>query len=194
MSADFTFSKPRWEFIKDTKVFETPVFSLHQIDLIPSGKENTVPFYRLHAPDWINIIALTAQNEIVLVEQYRAGIDRPTLETPGGMVDPHEKPLDAAKRELLEETGFRAEQWTPIGRASSNAAILDNYTYFFLAEGCEQTDEPRPDALEDIAVHRKPMEDFLELVRDGTVHHSVVVAAVAQFLLHGKTPGEGGQP
>jgi len=184
MSNSFRFTKSRWEILQDKKVYETPVFSLHQIDLIPEKSEQSVPFYVLKAPEWINVIAMTADEQIVLVEQYRAGIDASSLEIPGGMTDPGEDPLEAAKRELLEETGFSSTSWTKIGITSSNPAILSNFTHLYLAERCEQTAEQMTDGNEDIAVHLLPFSQFLDLIRNGTVHHAIVLAAVSHFLLY----------
>ncbi len=183
MSDLFEFTKPKWKVLEDKKVFETPIFSLHEIELIPDKKESTHPFYVLNAPEWINVIALTPENEIVLVEQYRAGIHESTLEIPGGMADDGEDPIDAARRELREETGYTSEKWTTLGKVSSNPAILTNFTHLFLAENCEKTSMQQTDGNEDIQVHNMPMETFLELAGKGVVHHSIVLAAIAQYLL-----------
>lgn len=138
----------------------------------------------LDAPDWINVIALTENRDVVLVEQYRAGIHESSLEIPGGMVDEGETPIKSAKRELLEETGYQSEKWTKLGTTSGNAAILNNYTHMFLAEDCVKVNEQQLDGNEDITVHVLEFEQFLELVKNSTIHHSIVVAAVAHLLLH----------
>jgi len=179
----FGFAKPKWEVIKDTKVFETPVFTLHKRQVVPDKSESPGNFYVLEAPGWINVIALTPGCDIVLVEQYRHGIDEVTLEIPGGMVDPGETPLEAAKRELAEETGFTANKWSLLGKSSSNPAILSNFTHLYLAEHCEKTKEQSTEGSEDIDVHTMSLNQFLELVRTGTVHHSIVLSAVTQLLL-----------
>ncbi len=184
MSDSFSFSKPKWDIIEDKKLLETPIFSLHQRDLLPHKKTETAPFYVLDAPDWINVIALTVDQKIVLVEQYRAGVHESSLEIPGGMVDEDESPLESAKRELLEETGYQSKKWTKLGHTSANAAILNNYTHMYLAENCIKVDEQNLDGNEDIAVHVLELDYFLELVKNSTVHHSIVVAAVAHLLLH----------
>lgn len=184
MSDSFSFSKPKWDIVKDKKLLETPIFSLHQRDLIPDKKSSPSPFYVLDTSDWINVIALTKNREIVLVEQYRAGIHEPTLEIPGGIVDENESPLESAKRELLEETGFQSEKWSKIGKVSSNAAILNNYAHTFLAEDCKKVSDQQLDKNEDIAVHIMELYSFLKLVQENTVHHAIVVAAVAHLLLH----------
>jgi ADP-ribose pyrophosphatase len=187
MSIPFKFSKPGWEVLKDKKVYETPIFDLHQIWFDAPSQKIDHPFYVLNAPEWINVIALTPENEIILVEQYRAGIDESSLEIPGGMVDKGESPIEAAKRELLEETGYRSDNWVQIGKTSSNPAILSNYTHLYVAENCVFTGSLQTDGTEDIAVHIMPMNDFLELVRNGTVHHAIVLAAVSHFLLNGSS-------
>lgn len=183
MSHSFKFTKPGWELLKDKKLYETPIFSLHQLELNPVVQESIHPFYVLKAPEWINMIPLTEKNEIILVEQYRVGVDETTLELPGGMVDPGESPLEAAKREMVEETGYTSDEWKLIGKTSSNPAILNNFTHLFVAKNCEYTGSNSPDGSEDIKVHKMPLDDFLDLVRNGTVHHAIVLAAVAQFLL-----------
>lgn len=184
MSDSFSFSKPKWDIIKDKKLLETPIFSLHQRELLPHNKTDTASFYVLDAPDWINVIALTGDQKVVLVEQYRAGIHTSSLEIPGGMVDEGEDPMESAKRELLEETGYQSKKWTKLGTASGNAAILNNYTHIYLAENCIKVDEQNLDGNEDIAVHLLKLDYFLELVKSSTVHHSIVLAAVAHLLLH----------
>ena len=183
MSKPFHFSKPSWGVVKDKKVFETPIFDLHERTLDAPGQALNHPYYVLSAPEWINIIALTPDQKIVLVEQYRAGVDEVTLEIPGGMVDAGESPLEAAKRELLEETGYSSDKWEMIGKTSSNPAILSNFTHLYIASDCIKTAPQQTDGSEDINVSVIPLDDFLDLVRNGTVHHAIVLAAVAQYLL-----------
>lgn len=179
----FQFTKPRWEILEDKKVYETPIFSLHKNKVLPDGTNNPAHFYVLNAPEWINVIALTDDNQILLVEQYRHGIHETTLEIPGGMADAGESPEEAAKRELLEETGYSTDSWKPLGKTSSNPAILTNFTHLYLARNCIKTASQQTDGHEDIQIHKMPVGDFLQLVSDGVVHHSIVLAAVAKLLL-----------
>ena len=179
----FKFTKPTWEIIKDNKVYETPIFSLHEKTVLPDKGSDAANFYVLEAPAWINVIALTPDRQIVLVEQYRHGVDETTLEIPGGMVDEGEEPIEAAKRELLEETGFEAEQWEMLGKVSSNPAILSNFTHIFLARNCMKTSAQQTDGHEDIKVHKMPLKTFLELADEDVVHHAIVLAGVAKLAL-----------
>lgn len=146
-------------------------------------EHNQGEFFILDAPAWINVVAITQDSEMVLVEQYRYGTEEPTLEIPGGMVDKGEEPLEAARRELLEETGYRSDNWKNLGKVSSNPAILTNYTYMYLADQCTFVGSENPDTHERIIVHKMPITEFLGLVADGTVHHAIVLAAVARYLL-----------
>jgi ADP-ribose pyrophosphatase len=180
---DFNFDKKRWLTRKDKKVFETAIFDLHQIERAPDTGESSGEFYVLNAPEWINVIPLTPQRQIILVEQYRHGIDEVTLEIPGGMVDPGEEPLLSAQRELEEETGYSSNSWVSLGKVSSNPAILSNFTHLYLASNCRKTSEQSTSRFEDIAVHIIDLDRFLDYVRTGHIHHSIVVSAVAKFLL-----------
>jgi ADP-ribose pyrophosphatase len=182
--ADFNFRKKKWIVQEDKKVFETPIFDLHQTKSAPGKNETAGTFYVLNAPEWINIIAITTEKQVILVEQYRQGIDDVTLEIPGGMTDPGENPLTSAQRELEEETGYRSDSWISLGKVSSNPAILSNYTHLYLAENCRKATDQNLGEFEDIHTHLIDLDRFFELVTDGLIHHSIVVSAVAKFLLH----------
>lgn len=180
-----------WSKTYENKEYQTPIFNLlHRKMKFESGSENdSGDFYVLDAPEWCNVLPITADKEVVLVEQYRYGIEEASLEIPGGMVDPRENPYQAIKRELKEETGYESESWQSLGKVSANPAIMTNYAHLFLAEDCEFTgiDESAGDPHERINVHTYPLEDFLSMVQDGTIHHTIVVATVAKYLLEKKS-------
>ena len=94
-------------------------------------------FYVIEAPDLINVIPLTKDEEVVLIEQYRHGTEEVSLEIPGGMVDPGEGPRETAARELFEETGYEAAEVIFLGKTRPNPAIQDNWIHTFLARGVE---------------------------------------------------------
>jgi ADP-ribose pyrophosphatase len=135
-------------------------------------------FYFLRSPDWVNIVALTDDDELVLVEQFRHGVERLTLEIAGGMVDPGETPREAAERELREETGYVAREWRQIGVIDPNPAIQDNRCHTFLALGAEAREEPSFDGTEECRVVLAPWRDTPRMVADGEICHALVVVAL----------------
>ena len=182
-SSDFSFTIEPWVTTDEEVKYTTNIFKLLSRDMKIKSEDHKATFSIIEAPDWINVIPLTEENEIVLVEQYRYGVEEPTLELPGGMIDLGESPLETCKRELLEETGYAGDEFVDLGRVSSNPAMLTNYTYTYVIKNCKKVQEQKLDGNERINVHLMPLDDFLEMVNRGEVHHSLVVAAVAKFLL-----------
>jgi len=181
----FPFSIEPWITVQENKEYKTPIFNLLHRKMYreKEGAEAPADFYVLEAPEWVNVIPLTSRNEVILVEQYRAGTQEPTLEIPGGMVDKGEEPLQGARRELYEETGYQSDHWKSLGKASSNPAIMTNYTHMYVAEECECVGANETDVHEHIEVHKIPIKHFLRRVEEGAVHHAIVLAAVARYLL-----------
>jgi 8-oxo-dGTP pyrophosphatase MutT (NUDIX family) len=134
-------------------------------------------FLRLEAPDWVNVIAVTEDQRLVLVEQYRHGTNEYTVEIPGGCVDPDEDPKAAAARELEEETGYRSDRIHLIGCVEPNPAFLSNRCWTYLAVGCRQDGTAAPDPSEEITVRLVDLPEFTELIEDGTIRHALVVVA-----------------
>lgn len=184
----FQFTIEPWSIDYENKEYQTPIFNLLQRKMVLEAAEerNEGEFYVLQAPPWVNVIPITRNGEVVLVEQYRYGIEQPTLEIPGGIVDPGELPHETAARELLEETGYRSDSWSNLGKVSANPAMMNNFSHVYLAKGCRYEKAQNPDQHERINVHLMKMDAFLDYVADGTIHHSIVVAAVAKYLLREK--------
>ncbi len=161
-----------------TEVLGTyPIFELSRNRLRSpmSGREHH--FLRLDCPDWVNVIAVTDDHRMVLVEQYRHGTDEMTLEIPGGAVDPGESPETTAARELEEETGYRASELIEIGRVDPNPAFLSNRCWTYLALGCRNDGTMNLDPSEEIAVELAPLAEFGRLIDRGAITHSLVIAA-----------------
>ncbi len=179
-----------WITLETEELGEYPIFSLSRSrQRSPlSGREHR--FLKLTCPDWVNIIAVTGDGEMVLVTQYRHGTDTMTVEIPGGAVDPGESAATTAARELEEETGYIAGELVEIGIVEPNPAFLSNRTWTYLALGCRAVGETHFDPSEEIEVSLAPLADFGRLIDDGTITHSLVICA-HDHLCRGIRRGEG---
>lgn len=141
----------------------------------------------LRCPDWVNVIALTTEQRVVLVRQFRFGTWSNTLEIPGGMVDPEERdPQAAALRELEEETGYVPGSVEWLGTSLPNPAIQTNRLHSYLARDCRKVHDGHQDGSEDIEVVLAEREAIGALVKRGEISHALVLAA---FLFDALGPG-----
>ncbi|MFT3707511.1 MAG: NUDIX hydrolase [Archangium sp.] len=158
---------------KDYKIFLARSFDV-------TDPRNGNPYVRtvIDAPDWCNVIPVTADGQVILVRQFRFGTWSNTLEIPGGMLDPGEDALTAAARELEEETGYRPATIRAIGVSHPNPAIMSNRLHSFLAEGCVKVSDGHQDGSEDIQLVTVPRAELRALVKNGQITHSLVLAAL----------------
>lgn len=164
------------EFIADCKIFEVNKI----LATSKCGQKRTGNFFTLDCGAWVNIIPLTEQNEVIMVEQYRHGIGALTLEIPGGSVEISDADAGVAGiRELREETGCIAERWSYIGRNYPNPALQNNFCFTYLAEGARQIETPKFDGTgtERISIRKVELRQIPSLIRDGTINHALVIAA-----------------
>lgn len=129
----------------------------------------------LQQPDWVNIIPLTPDDQVILVEQWRHGTRSVHLETPGGLMDPHESPEECGRRELREETGYEAESVIRLGTVHPNPAIQGNLQHYVLATGCRQVSDLQLDHAEDIVVRLAPLADIPRMIQTGEITHGIVI-------------------
>jgi ADP-ribose pyrophosphatase len=157
-------------------ILETHPFSVEELSLTRDGQPITHPYYRLHCADWVNVLPVTTDRKAILVRQPRAGSMKRVLETPGGMIDPHEKdPTMAALRELEEETGFTSQRILPLAVINPNPAIMTNRCHYFLALNCyvNPTRTHFPDAEERIELEVHDFATLDQMIRSGEIDHSL---------------------
>jgi 8-oxo-dGTP pyrophosphatase MutT (NUDIX family) len=172
-----------WQIISSSRNHVYRIFSI-RTDLARSprtGKEHE--FYILESAPWVNVIPLTNQNQVVLIRQYRHGIQANTLEIPGGLVEAEDTPSFAAARELQEETGYKAKELKFLGKVHPNPAIQNNECHTFLALQAQPCCEQDLDEKEDIQVLQKPLQEIPRLILQGEISHSLVVAAFQLYFL-----------
>ena len=171
----------KWRRVSSKTLTQCPMFSVKENRFVRGGNDKSVPFYIVEVPDWVNIIALTDKSEIILIKQYRQGIEEMIIEIPSGVMDKGEDPEAAARRELLEETGYEAAEWKLLAATQPNPALHNNRVHHFLASGARRVREPELDENESLQTVVRGLEDTERLIDNGTIAQSMVVAAFYYF-------------
>ncbi len=175
----------RWQRRKRQTLLQAKIFAAHRDRLCDPRDGREFDFFVMEAPDWVNVIALTAREQVVLVRQYRHGTESVTVEIPGGMVDEGEQPLAAAQRELREETGYAATAWELLGTVEPNPAFQTNRTYTYLAREARCVGPQQPDENEQLEVAEQPLAAVPGMLADGSITHALVFAAFTHLALAG---------
>jgi ADP-ribose pyrophosphatase len=153
------------------------IFNLREDRYRLPRSDREAPFFILESPDWVNVIPLTDEGEVILIRQYRFGLEAITLEIPGGMVEGGLSPLETGRKELLEETGYVSDDWEYLGYVHPNPAFLTNRCYSFLARGVKKVAEIDPDESEEIEVVTAPLEQIPALTAGEEITHALVIGA-----------------
>jgi 8-oxo-dGTP pyrophosphatase MutT (NUDIX family) len=171
--------------IKPWKVLETSYFRPRfRIDKCELSNGSLLDATIIEFRSWALVVALTTNDEVVLVKQYRHGVCDSLLEFPGGVVEDDEDPADGARRELLEETGYTASSMIPIGKLYPNPALQTNTQYCFLALDAEKVTDQHLDGGEDIEVSLMPLSQLIEIAKNGQFLHALNVAVLFQALAY----------
>ena len=173
-----------WKFISSKLLNKFRIFSVRSdIRLSPrTGREHDL--FVIECTNWCNVIAITPDQKIVMVEQYRPGSDTVELEIPGGMIDAEDSsPVAAGVRELREETGYEGRDARLLGEIFPNPAIMNNTCYTIIVEDCRCIHPLELDAGEDMATRLVPVADIPKLVAENKIGHSLVAVALYYFEL-----------
>ena len=165
-----------WELVDSTVDRDYEVFKIKAIHAISPRTNRKGRFYTIETNDWVNIIPITGNQEVVMIRQYRHGSKEISLEIPGGLVD-DENTEGAALRELLEETGYTGDTIKYLGAVNPNPAIFNNLCHTYLVENARCTSEKNLDPNEDIEVVLVPISEILSLIDSGVINHALVVVA-----------------
>ncbi len=138
----------------------------------------------LEFSDWACIFAVTDREEVILVRLYRHGVGQIIWEIPGGVIDPGETPLEAARRELMEETGYGGGEFFAMPPISPNPDNHTNRMHIFVALGVQKLGEQHPEDVERIAVHPTPLEEVIRMAQRGDFLQAMHLAALFFALSH----------
>ncbi|HYG34429.1 MAG TPA: NUDIX hydrolase [Clostridia bacterium] len=186
-----------WEKVSSKQLGDYQIFRIRSDKLISPRTQQTHDFFVIDCVNWVNVVAITSDHQLVMIEQYRHGSTTVELEIPGGMMDERDtSPGAAGARELREETGYEGENPRIIGDVFPNPAIMSNTCYTVLIENCRCLHPVEFDHGEDLVTRLVPLEEVPKLVASGKIRHSLVVVALYYYELWRritqKTAHEGG--
>ncbi len=171
-----------WHIEQSRYVYDRKPYMILREDsvLLPNGAR--IPdYFVFEYPDWVSVLAITTEEQFVLIRQYRHGIGQVHYELAAGVVDPQEPLLESARRELLEETGFGGGEWQLLLKACANPGTHTNWCHIYLARGVQRLDEQHLEHTEDIAVHLLSREQTLDMLRTGGVSQALHNAALWRY-------------
>jgi 8-oxo-dGTP pyrophosphatase MutT (NUDIX family) len=168
----------KWKIINSEVVLTASIFRYVKLKSESPTTGEVGDFDLIQCLNWVNVIAITKDQNIVLIKQYRHGTDQVTVEIPGGAVNRNEDPRLGAERELREETGYTSKNWKFLGRVDANPAFMNNQCDTYLALDAELTHPQEFDPFEEIEVYLRPKKDVMKMVASGEITHSIVIAAL----------------
>lgn len=171
----------RWQRLGERRQLQTRIFDVVGAHYRHPARSTEREFVVINAPDWVNVVALTRDGHIVLVRQFRYGIDEFSLEIPGGVMDAGEDPVAAGLRELREETGFSGAPAKLLGSVHPNPAMQSNRCHFVFVEDAIASHDLEWDPDEELQVLTLPADDVLAMAHSGGINHGLVLNALMLF-------------
>ena len=171
-----------WKMLESEYLVRRPWLTARRDRLeLPDGR--IIPeYYVLEYPDWVNVIAITKDGQFVMERQYRHAARKISLELPCGVMEEGETPLEAAQRELLEETGFGGGQWKKLMELSPNPSAMSNTTHCFLAIGVEKIAEQHLDEIEELSVFFMTKEEVKRMLNENQICQALMVAPLYKYI------------
>ncbi len=171
-----------WRRKGSRKLVDCRVFAVSESTSVCPRTSNEHNFFFIETADWVNIVPITPDGEVVFVRQFRHGSEEISLEIPGGMVDPGEDPEVAAVRECLEESGYQAGPVTSLGVLNPNPALFPNKLHTYVARQCEPVGEIANTSTEHTEVELFRLSDVPDLLQSGAIDHALVAATLWRML------------
>ena len=169
----------KWKVLESEYIYKDGPWLTIRKDKCELPNGNIMPaFYVQEYPEWTSAFALTRDNKVVMIKQYRHGIEQITTEIPGGVVDKGEEPAAAIRRELMEETGYQFDSYEFLGKVCANPSTGDNFLHMFLARGGEKIAEQKLDDTEDVEVVVYTIDEVKQLLKENKIVQSLHVACI----------------
>lgn len=169
---------PVWQVLSDTPLVDQRWLQVREQRVRLANGHEIDRFHLIHGPHWASVLCLTREQQVVLVRQYRHGFGGSSLELPAGVMDAAESPLDAARRELREETGYEAPHFEELLKVAPEPARNSTRAHFFFARDAERVGELSLDHSEELEVLLVPARELLELIDDGHIVHGAHIGAI----------------
>jgi ADP-ribose pyrophosphatase len=171
-----------WQKLSSKPVGDFRIFTVRSDEKLSPRTGQPHDFFIIDCVDWVNVLAVTPDRHLVMVEQFRHGSNTVELEIPGGIMDAEEtSPVDTGVRELREETGYQGERPRLLGSVFANPAIMSNTSHIVLVENCELKHSVEFDSGEDMVTRLVPITDLRRLVAAGEIRHPLVIVALYHF-------------
>jgi ADP-ribose pyrophosphatase len=171
-----------WRETAREQVADCRIFTVERSIAVSPMDGTSHTFHRIQSPDWVQLLPITRDGHAVLIRQYRHGAQRVTLEMPAGLIDPGEDPAEAALRECLEETGYRARTAELLGVVNPNPALFANRLYAYYATNVEPERAVQNTGSEHTEPVLVPVADLPELLQSGAMDHALVAATLWRYL------------